>query len=141
MKLNTGAKIIVPVGTKVSQVNETDINSSIFTELTADTFQSAKIVFPRRPPFLPDYLVVKVDGYSDAGGPIFFQMIQKRKIMSAFNPSSDIKKRIQKSITISLERDCLCHDSVQGDRCYPFAHNCRAKRNVSCPWGFPCCVH
>ena len=72
IKLNTGSSVTLPVGTPICEINNRVCTTDMFDNLTQASFQSAKVLSPRQPPFLPDYLVVKIDGYGDAGGPPFF---------------------------------------------------------------------
>ena len=92
IKLDTGKSLTLPAGTSVSEINGADCTSDTFNQTNETTFQNAKFVFPRRPPFLPDYLVVKVPGYADAGGPSFFPGNPELKDFVCIPPYSTEKK-------------------------------------------------
>ena len=62
----------LPVGTHLIAINGNDFDQTTLNNLTEETFTSVTFRLPRRPPSLPDYIVVRVAGYSECGGPSFF---------------------------------------------------------------------
>lgn len=69
LKLNSGSSETIPVGTCLTEINGLECNTNLLQALNENNFENAKIVLPRRPPYLPQYLVVEISGYSSAGGP------------------------------------------------------------------------
>ena len=62
---------VIPKNSKIITINGENATSDLLNGVVEDT---VKIIYeePSEPPALPDYMVIKVDGYSDLGGPPFF---------------------------------------------------------------------
>ena len=111
LKLPAGTSIVVPVGTLITEINDSILTQAILNTVDADSFVSAKLIIPRCPPFLPDYLVVEIEGYNNSGGPPFFPNVPHMKdyvcippITSGKESENDLhvyKKRIQFPIELA----------------------------------------
>ena len=66
----SGQHIQLPKGAYLTQINNATFDQNVLDNLQ-EPF-SAKFEIPCKPPFLPDYLVVKFPEYSKSGGPPFF---------------------------------------------------------------------
>ena len=70
--LDSGKRGVLQAGAALLKINGEDFSSNTFHNLDEASFESAIFSLPRRPPYLPNYLVVEIEGYSDSGGPSFF---------------------------------------------------------------------
>lgn len=96
IKLGTGSKKGIPRGTPLVQIDGSDCSKNDFETITRETFQSAAFQMPRRPPFLPDYLVINVEGYSESKGPPFFPNVDHMKdyvCLKPYTKEKDSKKK------------------------------------------------
>ena len=66
----SGQRIQLPKGAYLTRINYATFDQKVLDNLQ-EPF-SAKFEIPCKPPFLPDYLVVKFPEYSKSGGPPFF---------------------------------------------------------------------
>ena len=62
---------VVPKNSKIVKVNGEDATTELLDGCEGDTV-TITYEEPSEPPALPDYMVIKVDGYADLGGPPFF---------------------------------------------------------------------
>ena len=79
---NTRAQL--PVGSIFVKMNiHDDLDIRTVSE---NTFKSAIFEIPQKPPFLPDYLVVEFEEYSNRGGPSFFPNNNEMKNFVCIKP-------------------------------------------------------
>ena len=87
VKIQIGnSSVTLPVGTALTEINEEDFDKNVLDDLNELPFTSATFVLPKRPPFLPDYIVLDIDGYSECGGPPFFPGIERMKNFVCIKP-------------------------------------------------------
>ena len=92
----SGSKKQLPRGTSLVQINGSDVDANVLGNITSESFRSASFQLPRQPPHLPDYLVLNVEGYSEANGPVFFPNNEGMKnyvCIKPFTREKDSKKK------------------------------------------------
>ena len=99
IKTDSGATVNLPVGTALTEINGKDFDKQFLLNLNESSFASATFILPRRPPFLPDYLVIEFEEYSESGGPPFFPNVDHMKnyvCIKLYKRNKDTKKQNEK---------------------------------------------